>query len=54
MDEYDKQLEGEIPDFDKHAAERRSELDISSTVSAVRIHGWQQILGIVVGVYRKV
>ena len=48
MDEYDKQLEGEIPDFDKHAAERRSELDISSTVSAVRIHGWQQILGIVV------
>jgi NitT/TauT family transport system permease protein len=47
MDQYAKQLEGEIPDFEEHAAERHSELDISATVSAVRIHGWQQILGIV-------
>lgn len=47
MDTYKKQLQEEIPDFEAHAAERHSELDISSTVSAVRIHGWKQILGIV-------
>ena len=47
MDKYEKQLEDEIPDFEEHAVERHSELDISATVSAVRIHGWKQILGIV-------
>jgi len=47
MDQYTKQLKEEIPDFEKHVPERHSELDISGTVSVVRIHGWKQILGIV-------
>jgi NitT/TauT family transport system permease protein len=47
MDQYAKQLEDKIPDFEQHAVERHGELDISATVSAVRIHGWKQILGIV-------
>jgi len=48
MDKYSKQLQDEIPDFEeKNSGERRSELDISSTVSVVSIHGWKQVLGIV-------
>lgn len=48
MDKYSKQLQDEIPDFEEqHSGERRSELDISSTVSVVSIHGWKQVLGIV-------
>jgi NitT/TauT family transport system permease protein len=47
-DKYSKQLQDEIPDFEEqHAGERHSELDISSTVSVVSIHGWRQALGIV-------
>lgn len=48
MDKYSKQLQDEIPDFEEqNSVERRSELDISSTVSVVSIHGWKQVLGIV-------
>ena len=48
MDKYSKQLQDEIPDFEeKNSGERHSELDISSTVSVVTIHGWKQVLGIV-------
>ena len=47
MDVYEKQLEEEITDFGEHAPEQHGELDISSTVSAVKIHGWKQVLGIV-------
>ncbi len=47
MDVYEKQLEEEIPDFAEHALAQHGELDISSTVSAVKIHGWKQVLGIV-------
>jgi len=46
-DRYQKQLEDEIPDFESHEHERHGQLDISATVSAVEIHGWQQILGII-------
>ncbi len=46
MDVYEKQLEEEIPDFGEHAPEQHGGLDISSTVSAVKIHGWKQVLGI--------
>jgi NitT/TauT family transport system permease protein len=48
MDKYTKKLRDEIPDFDEQqSGERHSELDISSTVSVVSIHGWKQALGIV-------
>jgi len=48
MDKYSKKLQDEIPDFEeKNSGERHSELDISSTVSVVTIHGWKQVLGIV-------
>ena len=46
MDVYEKQLEDEIPDFEEHAPEQHGGLDISSTVSSVKIHGWKQVLGI--------
>jgi NitT/TauT family transport system permease protein len=46
MDVYEKQLEEDIPDFVEHAPEQHGELDISATVSAVKIHGWKQVLGI--------
>jgi NitT/TauT family transport system permease protein len=46
MDVYEKQLEEEIPDFGEHALEQHGELDISATVSTVKIHGWKQVLGI--------
>ena len=46
MDEYDKELEETVPDFEEHKGpESHGGLDISATVSAVSIHGWQQILG---------
>jgi NitT/TauT family transport system permease protein len=45
-DQYEKQLEDQVPDFAGHVPERQGALDLSSTVSAVSIHGWQQIVGI--------
>lgn len=48
MDEYDKALEQTVPEFEEHAeGARHGALDISATVSAVSIHGWQQVAGIV-------
>jgi len=47
MDVYEKQLEEEIPEFGESSPEQISEFDISSTVSAVKIHGWKQVAGIV-------
>jgi len=46
MDEYEKQLEEEIPEFEESAHEQQGGFDISSTVTTVKIHGWQQVLGI--------
>jgi NitT/TauT family transport system permease protein len=46
-DQYEQQLEGEIPDFQEHEHERRGQLDISATVTAVSIRGWKQVLGII-------
>jgi NitT/TauT family transport system permease protein len=45
-DVYEKQLEEEVPDFEEHAPEMHGDFDISATVSAVRVHGWKQVLGI--------
>jgi NitT/TauT family transport system permease protein len=45
-DVYEKQLEEEVPEFEEHSAERHGDFDISATVSAVRVHGWKQVLGI--------
>jgi NitT/TauT family transport system permease protein len=45
-DVYEKQLEEEVPDFEEHQAEIHGGFDISATVSAVRVHGWKQVLGI--------
>ena len=45
-DVYEKQLEEEVPDFEEHAPETHGDFDISATVSAVRVHGWKQVLGI--------
>ncbi|MGA2762888.1 MAG: ABC transporter permease subunit [Spirochaetia bacterium] len=48
MDEYDKALEQTVPEFEEHAeGARHGALDISATVSAVSIHGWQQVAGII-------
>lgn len=47
MDTYEKQLEEEVPEFGKSIPGQSGELDLSSTVSAVKIHGWQQIVGII-------
>ena len=46
MDAYDKQLEEEIPDFGEHVPEQHGEFDLSATVSAMRVHGWKQVIGI--------
>ncbi|UCB46649.1 MAG: ABC transporter permease subunit [Spirochaetota bacterium] len=46
MDVYEKQLEEEIPDFEEHIPEKHGAFDISATVSAVKIHGWKQVTGI--------
>ena len=45
-DVYEKQLEEEVPDFEEHAPEVHGDFDLSATVSAVRVHGWKQVLGI--------
>jgi len=47
MDIYEKQLEEEVPEFGKSIPGQSGELDLSSTVSAVKIHGWQQVIGII-------
>jgi NitT/TauT family transport system permease protein len=46
MDVYEKQLKEEVPDFEEHIPEKHGAFDISATVSAVKIHGWQQVAGI--------
>jgi NitT/TauT family transport system permease protein len=46
-DQYERQLREEIPEFKEHVPEHHGQLDISSTVTAVRIRGWQQVLGII-------
>jgi NitT/TauT family transport system permease protein len=46
MDVYEKQLKEEVPDFEEHRPEKHGAFDISATVSAVKIHGWQQVAGI--------
>jgi NitT/TauT family transport system permease protein len=48
MDVYEKQLEEEIPDFEEHIPEKHGAFDISATVSAVKIHGWKQVTGILI------
>jgi NitT/TauT family transport system permease protein len=45
-DVYEKQLEEEVPEFEEHVAETHGGFDISATVSAVRVRGWKQVLGI--------
>jgi NitT/TauT family transport system permease protein len=47
MDKYDKDLAEKIPEFEENSSEKGSQLDISETLSAVRIHGRKQILGII-------
>ncbi len=47
MDVYEKQLQEEIPEFDENQPGQKSELDLSSTMSAVKIHGWKQVAGII-------
>ena len=47
MDQYDKELEEKVPEFEGHAGPAsHGALDISATVTAVQIHGWKQVLGI--------
>ena len=47
MDEYEKELEEKVPEFETHAEPAsHGALDISATVSAVSIHGWKQVVGI--------
>ncbi|MHB8277130.1 MAG: ABC transporter permease [Candidatus Humimicrobiaceae bacterium] len=47
MDKYDKDLAEKVPEFEQNSLKKSSQLDISETISAVHIHGWKQILGIV-------
>jgi NitT/TauT family transport system permease protein len=47
MDQYDKELEEKVPEFEGHAEPAsHGALDISATVTAVQIHGWKQVVGI--------
>lgn len=48
MSNYEEELKNKVPDFEEeeHHHKQVSSLDISATVSAVKIHGWKQILGI--------
>ena len=48
MSNYEEELKNKVPDFEEeeHHHKQVSTLDISATVSAVKIHGWKQILGI--------
>jgi NitT/TauT family transport system permease protein len=49
VDQYDKELEEKVPEFEQHAEpSSHGALDISATVNAVQIHGWKQVLGILV------
>jgi len=49
MDQYDKELEEKVPEFEEHdKASSHGALDISATVNAVQIHGWKQVVGILV------
>ncbi len=47
MDVYERQLEEEIPEFEEEKVpDKRGAFDISSTVSAVKVHGLKQVAGI--------
>ena len=47
MDTYKEQLEEEVPEFKKESEPHKGgSLDVSETVSAVKVHGLKQILGI--------
>jgi NitT/TauT family transport system permease protein len=47
MDQYDKELEEKVPEFEgREAPASHGALDISATVTAVQIHGWKQVVGI--------
>src|SRR4030042_5599859 len=47
MDQYDKGREEKVPEFGPPAGPpSHGALDISATVTAVQIHGWKQVLGI--------
>ena len=47
MDQYDKELEEKVPEFEAHAEPAsHGALDISATVTAVQIRGWKQVVGI--------
>ena len=47
MDQYDKELEETVPEFEGHAeSASHGALDISATLSAVQIREWRQVLGI--------
>jgi NitT/TauT family transport system permease protein len=47
MDQYDKELEEKVPEFEAHPGPAsRGALDISATVTAVQIRGWKQVVGI--------
>jgi NitT/TauT family transport system permease protein len=49
MDQYDKELEEKVPEFTTKKQKPSSDvLDISSTLSAVKIKGIKQIIGIIV------
>ncbi|MBM3708982.1 MAG: ABC transporter permease [Actinobacteria bacterium] len=47
MSNYDEELEKEIPEFKDSHEGKKSEFDISATMSVVQIHGWKQIIGII-------
>ncbi|MGQ9615989.1 MAG: ABC transporter permease [Spirochaetota bacterium] len=46
MDVYEKQLMEEIPEFEEHVPEKRGAFDLLSTMSAVKVRGWKQVVGI--------
>ena len=48
MDQFDKQLQQTVPEFDEDSGvAKNSEFDLSSSMKAVQIHGVKQILGII-------
>ena len=49
MDKFDKQLQQTVPEFNEPSgATKSSEFDLSSSMSAVQVHGAKQVLGIMV------
>jgi len=47
MDTYKKQLEKEIPEFKESEPHKRSKLDLSETLTGIKVQGWKQTLGVV-------